>query len=206
MSRTPGLPAVSAATLLAVALLLLRFRLEGTDRFAPLAFNLLLAWVPFLLSARLRDRPPGARRWLVAAGWLLFLPNAPYLLTDLLYLKHRPPVPLWFDVALFGAFVYAGLLLAGWSLAHVLDLAQQRQGSRSAWALIGAACALSGLGVYLGRVQRWNSWDAVTQPGALLLDVAHQLSQPGLWGMTLVYGAITFVTVLGVRRPASVPV
>ena len=55
-----------------------------------------------------------------------------------------------------------------------------------------AALVLSGFGIYLGRVLRWNSWDAVSSPLELLADIADRvlnpLSHPQTMGVTVVYG------------------
>ena len=70
---------------------LLGFRSEHTGRpdHIFLAWNLFLAWIPFVLALALYDR---ARRrsspailGALACGWLLFFPNAPYILTDMIH-------------------------------------------------------------------------------------------------------------------------
>jgi uncharacterized membrane protein len=41
-----------------------------------------------------------------------------------------------------------------------------------------ACVGLSGLGVYLGRFERWNSWDVVLYPRAVLADAIRPLIDP----------------------------
>ena len=80
-----------------------------------LVWNLFLALVPAFAAAALRhDDQHGARVRIIvwAPLWLLFLPNAPYLITDLVHLHPRPPVPYWFDIMLFTTFAGAGVLAA----------------------------------------------------------------------------------------------
>jgi uncharacterized membrane protein len=108
--------------------------------------------------------------------WLLFLPNAPYIVTDFLHLKHKPPVPLWFDLVLLFSFAGTGLLLGLLSLHNMQQALTARLSARWAQWLIGGAIALSGFGIWLGRFQRWNSWDIFTRPDALLADLLSTLS------------------------------
>jgi hypothetical protein len=95
MSRTPkprpvywlaGLAlALVALSLAAVGLLAVRIDRVGEPAFVFLTWNLFLAWIPFVLSlcvAAVHGRGgPGPLLWVLGAGWLLFLPNAPYILT-----------------------------------------------------------------------------------------------------------------------------
>lgn len=145
-----------------------------------LIWNLLLAWIPYLLAMRFEQlQLQNSGR--VALGltfvvWLLFLPNAPYIITDFLHLKHKPPVPLWYDLSLLFAFASTGLLLGLLSL-HKMHYGLQRHFSGGmSNAIIFASIALSGFGIWLGRFQRWNSWDIFARPDALLLDLADTLS------------------------------
>ena len=93
------------------ALLLVRGWYAQGLRFRFLAWNLVLAVIPALAAAAMaradhRRKPALVALWGVV--WLLFLPNAPYLITDLVHLMPRPPVPYWFDIGLFAPFAAAG--------------------------------------------------------------------------------------------------
>ena len=183
----------------ALAYGLLAVRIGRTHSWAQtwLAWNLILAWVPYLaslwaLSAHLR-RPH--RPWLLivpGALWLIFLPNAPYIVTDFMHLRPRPLVPLWYDVAILASCAGTGLLLAYSSLADVQSVMARKFSQHVGWLLAAAALVLSGFGIYLGRVLRWNSWDAVSSPLQLAADVADRalnpLAHPQTIGVTIVYG------------------
>lgn len=148
-----------------------------------LVWNLLLAWIPYWLSlwasASQRRRPHAWWRLLVpGALWLLFFPNAPYLVSDLVHLSHRPPVPLWYDIGLLAAFMLSGCFLAVVSL-HIMQMLVRRYlGGTASWLFVLVVVGLSGLGVYLGRVQRWNSWDILLYPHEVLADALRPLRYP----------------------------
>src|SRR5690242_12140041 len=79
-------------TCLALLLLELRMHLVHAPEYHWMRWNLFLAWVPYAASlwiAALSREQAGAwrRAWLPALLWLLFFPNAPYLVTDLRHLQ-----------------------------------------------------------------------------------------------------------------------
>ncbi len=144
-----------------------------------LAWNLFLAWIPYLAALRFeRLQATGAGRLgLLAlfAVWLAFLPNAPYIITDFIHLDHRPPVPVWYDMVMLFAFACTGMALGLFSLYEIqLGLRRQFSGKLTHLIIFGAA-GLAGFGVWLGRFQRWNSWDILTNPLALAGDIAQTL-------------------------------
>jgi uncharacterized membrane protein len=170
----------------AAAVGLLALRLDWSERasFAFLPWNLFLAWVPYVLSlvARLLMARGLGRGWLLAPlalGWLALFPNAPYLLTDFIHLRQRPVVPLWFDAALLALFAATGWLMGLLSLEVWKEWLEQRWGRARAWAFVAATSLLCGYGIYLGRVERWNSWDVLAEPGRLLSTMASHLREPG---------------------------
>lgn len=139
--------------------------------FTWLLWNLFLALCPWLVSSWLVARPRSALGFAVGfAGWLVLLPNAPYLLTDLVHLRERPPVPLALDMLVFAAFALAGVGLGLGSLLSMEAEVRRRFGPRVALAMVLAVLPLCGWGVFLGRFQRWNSWDVLVRPLALLDD------------------------------------
>ncbi|UTT65878.1 DUF1361 domain-containing protein [Janibacter sp. CX7] len=171
-----------AGTAVAAGLQNVRADRAGAPVFAFLFWNLFLAWVPYLVALALvgldRLRAPG---WLLAGVgvvWLLFLPNAPYILTDFIHVGAIPGAPQWFDVLLIGSFAATGLLLGLASLLLVHHVVARRLGAVAGWVLAVGSLALSSIGVYLGRFPRFNSWDVLTNPHGLVEVVGYRLADP----------------------------
>jgi uncharacterized membrane protein len=149
-----------------------------------LVWNLFLAWIPYLLAVVVYDRSrAGGSRLVVRASavlWLLFLPNAPYIVTDAIWLDdwRRQGMPLWFDLILYLVSASTGAILGFVSLYLVQRTVAGRRGEISGWLVAVVALLLSGVGVYLGRVLRWNSWDLFTRPETLLADVFRGIGDP----------------------------
>lgn len=205
-------PAVLSSGL-AVLLLFGRFYRSQTLTFSFLLWNLFLAWIPYLSSlwaARLHLSNPQRWWYLVVPGalWLAFFPNAPYIMTDLPYLWERAPIPLWYDAGMLLAFVLAGLFLGVFSLYAMQKLVRYHVGSIVSWLFVLGALALGGLGVYLGRFLRWNSWDLVLNPEGVFGDVAARvrdpLAHPQTLGVTFLYAALLLVCYVALtsRDPA----
>ena len=98
-------------------------------------------------------------------------------------------MPVWHDVALLTTFAWTGLLLGFVSVYLVQQtVAHGRRDRQASCAL--AALGLSGLGVYLGRYLRWNSWDLLVQPREVLADIALRLDSWRLVGTSLVIAAL----------------
>lgn len=164
-----------------------------------MTWNLILAAIPAVLAV-----PLFRRRAARTAGWwaglalvLLFLPNAPYVVTDLVHLR-GDVVSADSDLAVltgvlpvYAAFIAAGFVAyavvlreAGRYLASV-GLARWRAPAEVA---VHGVCAV---GVVLGRVARLNSWEPVTEPYGTFERVVLTLSWR--WAPVAVLG--TFVTI-----------
>ncbi len=169
-------------TLFALAMLAARMVYTGSRGHAWLAWNLFLAWIPFGLALVIysRARAGASLQLLLPLGalWLVFFPNAPYLVTDLKHLGPGGSVPLLYDVLLLSTTAWAGMLLGLTSLFLIHAVARRVMGAMNAWALVVGALAVSSFGIYLGRVQRWNSWDVLVHPYPLADQVASGLLDP----------------------------
>lgn len=163
---------------------LVAFRIAYSHSFedVPYLWNLFLAWIPFGLALLLYDRHRrGARLFeLVALGllWLLFFPNAPYIVTDIKYLGDMTGKTFWFEGLLIGTAACTGLLLGFISLYLIQAIVRRIAGAPYAWLFVFVSLGLSSIGVYLGRVLRWNSWDVFVRPGSLLGELAGALVDP----------------------------
>ena len=180
--RLVVLAGLGVASALCLALELVREHHYGAFDFRFLVWNLVLAWIPLLLALLVYDRYRRGRSLLVLAPalvlWLLFLPNAPYIVTDFVHLSAGSPAPLWLDGVEVSAFAWTGMLLGFVSLYLVHAVARHRLGAVPSWVGVLCVLALVSVGVYLGRVKRWNSWDLLTQPGARLAQLHAHLGDP----------------------------
>jgi uncharacterized membrane protein len=199
--RLVVLVGLGGASALCVALELAReYRWAADFRF--LVWNLVLAWAPLMLALLVYDgyRRGGTlvRLAPALALWLLFLPNAPYIVTDFVHLSARSRAPLWFDGVELSAFAWTGMLLGFVSLYLVHAVLRHRLGAPAGWCVVLGVLALASMGVYLGRVKRWNSWDVLTEPGARLAELQAHLGDPA----TLARGLGVTVVVTGLLAAA----
>jgi len=163
-----------------------------------LVWNLFLAWLPFLFALMvvvLRQ----SKLALGACGmlWLLFFPNTTYLVTDLIHLHHTDFIPVWYDAIMLFAFALTGLMLGLLSLYFVHAVVQNHFGVLVGWLFVLTTAVLGGIGVYIGRFMRWNSWDVFANPITLFHDLAYNLLDPDLFlKATVTTGMLTAVFIV----------
>lgn len=168
-----------------------------------IVWNLFLAFIPLILSFWLFRRRRISRTpfwWLLFIVFIAFLPNAPYLLTDIIHLLRaiRAGYSAWIITLIFIP-LHTFAILAGLE-AYVISLLNQghylkRVGAKQVvLAAELAAHALCAIGIYLGRFKRFNSWDLITQPGAVLLDTLNQLTSKRPLAVTIMTFVIITVT------------
>lgn len=159
-----------------------------------LLWNLFLAWIPFLFSsaAYVLDKQRFSSMLLLPLGiaWLLFFPNAPYLMTDLLHLTARKGIYIvsgevqsrfWYDLVTLLLFTWSGWLTGFFSLYQFQSVISRKSNLFFSWIFVLAACALGGYGVLLGRVYRLNSWDVLTDRHQLIQLVNDSLNRQSLF-------------------------
>jgi uncharacterized membrane protein len=199
------------------ALLVLRVVRSGSYTFVFLTWNLFLAAVPFAAAALLetlnRRRGWLPLQWGAFLLWLLFLPNAPYIITDLMHLKARPPVPLWYDVLLLISCAGTGLLFGYASVLMVQRVVERRFRRVTGWVVAVSTLVLSAYGIYLGRFLRFNSWEAITDPLPLFSDMLAHLTDPMqhprtlavtvLFGIALTLGYVALRVMVDDDDPAA---
>ena len=192
-----------------ISMIAVRMQRTGSGYYAFLIFNLILAGVPLFFSTVLRIASHWELPWLFQLPllilWLLFLPNAPYILTDILHLTRSSDAPAWYDLALLLSCAGTGLLLGYLSLIDVQGIMARTVNSAFAWIFALVSLVLSGFAIYLGRFLRWNSWDVLIEPtrvlgilAATLRPWAHgrALAVTFIFGVILALGYITLRTLL----------
>ncbi len=176
-------------------LLVARTVYTGRLTFAFLVWNLFLAAVPFFLSAALLQRPAWMEsKWMftgLLVLWLLFIPNAFYMLTDLFHLNDSFSVPRWYDLLLILSFAWNACLMGILSVRHIEKIMQAKFQYRFEGLFIYPVMLINALGIYIGRYLRFNSWDVLSNPFHLLADILNILLHPvyyhNAWAMVICF-------------------
>lgn len=172
-----------------------------------LVWNLFLAAVPVLAAWGARRLYGRAWFWPLALLWLAFFPNAPYIVTDLMHIRTTRPGNLWVDVLLLGSSALTGLVAGLLSLRWLHEAVLRRFSATLGWSLVLVAGLLAGFGVYLGRFQRWNSWDIVTRPTELLAEAWSALAETHVLAFSVLFSGVVLggyaVMTLVIGRPRA---
>jgi uncharacterized membrane protein len=177
---------LSAASAICVLLVIARVFYTGSTRYVGLVWNLFLAWIPFVL-AYLAYMLSWRRRLVYfvipafAFLWLIFFPNAPYILTDFQHLgQGSSAAPLWYDVIMLVWFSWTGMLMGVVSLSLMQEIIRREFSRRLGWVFVMFVAALSGVGIYVGRFVRLNSWDILQAPAATADNLWDWIADPSL--------------------------
>ena len=144
-------------TLLCCILLIIRAVETQQVRGLFLLWNLFLAWTPLffaLVARRLAltiseiTKSKQILIYITLAFWLLFFPNSPYLITDLIHLAEYNTQILWFDTVGFFIAALAGMATGLYSLYVAHQVLNQLTTSLIAWIIVSASIILSGFGLY----------------------------------------------------------
>ena len=171
------------ASMVCVALVVARWFYAQVLDYRFMIWNLFLAWIPFVMAFMASRLHHTRNRWgFLIAGcaliWLLFLPNAPYMLTDLVHLRYREDALVWYDLILLLWFAWTGFMLGFGSIYLMQEVVTDLLGAFAGWTFAIGSIGLTSFGIYLGRFLRWNSWDVVRNPTALFADIYYRFRHP----------------------------
>lgn len=168
-----------------------------------MGLDLFLASIPLviaLLIFRKKNIIPGILWWPLLVIMVLFLPNAPYVLTDVIHfvakVRVTPPLPIWaMSLLLVEYFFY---FLIGMQCFVIPLMLWGRTLRRRHWGWLTLPLeilmiSLSAFGIYLGRIDRLNSWDVVTNPEHLMVQALRDATNPKPEEMTLLFFLAVFV-------------
>jgi uncharacterized membrane protein len=186
---------LNIACAVCIGLVIARVAYSDSGRHLGLIWNLFLAWIPFMLayfahSVSWRRATLYLILPLIAFLWLIFFPNAPYMLTDLQDLARRATgAPLWYDVIIVVWCTWTGMLLGVISLYLMQDLVVRSFGRAAGWVFVFVISALSSFGIYIGRFVRLNSWDILQNPSEAAQEILGLVIDPSrrLAAFTLLY-------------------
>jgi uncharacterized membrane protein len=200
---------LAAASVISVLLAKARMAYSNSNDYGTLIWNLGLAWIPFIFAS-IAYVVSWSRKLLYlvvpicAFIWLIFFPNAPYILTDFQHLSTTAKnAPLWYDVLMLIWFAWTGLFLGLISLHFMQEIVTRAFGRVPGWLFTILVTILSSVGILLGRFYRWNSWDILGDPMPIAHDIWGWLRNPfanlRVYGFTLLFTLLFLFVYLAVH-------
>jgi uncharacterized membrane protein len=198
-SRFKTLSLVTVALAFSIITLMVRMKLNKSFFYLFLVWNVFLAIIPYTITMYLNTKQKFSKLklgfWVLV--WLAFLPNAPYIVTDLIHIRVGNHNWLWLDIIVVLSFALSGLLLFYLSLLDMQNLITSHFKKTPIETISLIIIFLCGFGVYLGRFLRYNSWEIISNPQILISDVNNILFSPSqnteAWLFTLGFGGFLLV-------------
>ncbi|MFS0868816.1 DUF1361 domain-containing protein [Paenibacillus xylanilyticus] len=165
---------------------------SDTNMYQFLTWDMFLAWVPYIISSCMsytfnKKAKKMSLIWMapMSVGWLFFLPNSAYLFTEILHsfryfdaqgeTRFWINIDFWYNLTLTFAVAILGLLLSTCSIIQIHGVLNKLVNKYINIMVIGAILLLSSLGVYIGRFNRWNSWDVLSRPWQIVKDLVNDI-------------------------------
>jgi uncharacterized membrane protein len=190
--------AVITASAAALLLYLARSVATGNAQFSFMAWNLILSLLALAAAVAFYFFWHQSKKYLTAVAfivWLFLLPNTFYMLTDFVHVKESGDINLLFDIVLVGLFAMNGFVHGLLSLFIVHKTLLKRYSRAVAHCAVAACILASSFAVDMGRYLRWNSWDVLVNPRALIFDVSDTLLNPTSYQRSFLITAVFFVTI-----------
>jgi uncharacterized membrane protein len=128
--------------------------------------------------------------------WLLLIPNAPYIVTDLIHIGEVRSVPILYDALLLFTSALAGLELGFVSIDHINSVLLKKYGKNKSTTLIIFFILFMSFGIYLGRFLRFNSWDIFARPFSFLKAIGEIFTHGNLLLQASFYTVVFFIFIL----------
>ncbi len=193
------------STICCVSLLLIRNAVVGNKDYNFLLWNLFLAIVPFIVAFLLEIFYKKLNTLFLIVGgclWILFYPNAPYMVSDLIHVDKASSIVLYDTLIIFSLSILA-LFFGFYSLRLIYVIIKRKKNHKFALSVIGFCILLSSFGIYLGRILRLNSWDVFTKPIQTATIIFEHLfpitKNPTTYAVIILFSFVQFMVLYLVR-------
>lgn len=197
----------------------------GNSKYSYMVWNIILAWVPLEISTfiyTIKDRSLNYKwvKILIPAMWvlwMLFYPNAPYVITDFIHISsskfhlanpnyipygtepriiYNDNFKIWLGFINIGVGVWIGYMLGVVSLYINQEMIKVKFSKLTSWLFVIGVSLLSGFAIYLGRFIRWNSWDVIFNPSNIISILVKDVHFKAV-NFTILFGiAILFIYII----------
>lgn len=194
-------------TVTTVITLFVRNAIVGNTIHNSLLWNLFLGFTPLLIAVVIVFFQEKLNSfWLFVAGgvWLLFYPNAPYIISDFIHLRSDLGTVVIYDALIIFLFAMLSFYYGLYSIKLAATVLTDRFSRTIANCVIVFCILLASLGFYLGRIVRLNSWDAFTRPLDVLKQIWNSLFPVAdhwqAYAMIFLFAVAQFMVLLATRN------
>lgn len=178
-------------------LMLLRAKITHSIYLFFLIWNLILAGIPYIITSFVatfqNHKNNKIKTILFLLVWLAFLPNSFYIITDLVHLSRSSEHFFWFDLILISSFSISGFILGLASMLEFEKIILDLVSTKLVKLMIPMICFLSGFGIFLGRILRFNSWEILSNPMQLISDSNDTFFTPEALLFSINFGIFIYV-------------
>lgn len=191
----------------------IKFFTSGGKSF--MIWNIFLAFIPYFISCYIynvhfnnkNSNKKSSKELIMGMIWILFYPNAPYMITDLMhltgerfyiYINNGRDLIFNMDINMWNNFftlivgTVLGLYLGIISLRKIHYILEDKVGRVGAFLWIIVINYLSGFAIFLGRFSRYNSWDLIIHPYKILKIMREELNINAVI-FTVLFGTLSFI-------------
>ncbi len=178
-------------------LIFLRIFLFNSSSLKYILWNIFLAFIPFIISYTLLSLLKNNRlsKIIFIVGiifWILFIPNAPYLVTDIIHIGEIRAVPVLYDAILLFNSALIGLLFGVYSISHIEQILRIKYSQKIASLVIFVTIFFISFGIYIGRFLRFNSWDIFENPISFIRAIGEIFMDKGYLVESFLYTILFF--------------
>lgn len=185
-------------------------------------WNVILAWVPLeivslmsYINSKSKSTSEKVKIATIFLGilWLLFYPNSTYIITDFIHLStnkyhvinpnyspysneskiiFNDNIIIWFDFVNIGIGVWIGYVVGFISLYIIQQSLIKKYKIMITWIFVSVIHLLTGFAIYIGRFNRWNSWDIIFHPTNIITILQSSINLKVL-KFTLLFGAFSLI-------------
>lgn len=168
-------------SLVCIFLYVIRIIASDSFRYGFIPWNLSLIWIALFISYLTSERLKKVVDYKTLALlvlWIGFLPNTWYVLTDFVHVYPTGEVSQLYDIVLIASLVVVGFIAGFTSLFLVHKRLIPIIGSKISGYVMAGVLLISSFGIYLGRDLRWNTWDVISNPAGILVDLTDRIIDP----------------------------
>ena len=189
---------IGSLLILAIILNILRIFLFSSNTFVYMFWNIFLAFIPFFISSLLilyTNKDDLVKPFFIVGFifWFLFLPNAPYVVTDFIHLGRSHAVPVMYDIFVLFTSASVSLLMGLYSLRQMERIFLLKFSPKITNMIIFIVILFASFGIYLGRFLRFNSWDIFTSHDSLISSIGKIFTQSNNYENVYTYTLLFFV-------------